>query len=616
MTLNLLPMPQRLTLSGGTFSASDRQLILLDSRAPQNLRFSAGRLQQAMRARLGLTWELVASSSVPQALIAATLRLAPDKVKRPQGYDLSITPGGILIEAHDEPGSFYGVCTLAQIVDQSGAQLPCLHIKDWPDFPVRGLMFDVSRDKVPTMDAVFGIVDMLASWKVNQFQLYTEHTFAYRNHPEIWANASPFTGQEIMELDAYCRERYVELVPNQNSFGHMARWLTHPRYQSLAETMEPFQAPWGMVEAPFSLCPEDPGSLALVRSLYEELLPHFSSRLFNVGCDETFDVGQGRSKQACATRGSGRVYLDFLLNIYREVKAHDRVMQFWGDIIVEHPDLVPELPKDVIALEWGYEADHPFDAHGARFAAAGIPFYVCPGTSSWSSLAGRTTNALGNLQNAAENGLKHGAVGFLNTDWGDRGHWQVLPVSYLGFVAGAAYSWAMDANRALDAVQATSWHAFRDPTGTMGCVAYDLGNVYEVSGLMRHNSSILFWILQRPLAEIPQRYPQATRANLNRALEAVEQAMEPLGKAQMARSDAGLVVHEFAYTARLLRHACRRGLLALAADTSQAASLKRELDQDIREIIADFRHLWLARNRVGGLADSMARLEQLRADYV
>ena len=98
-------------------------------------------------------------------------------------------------------------------------------------------------------------------------------------------------------------------------------------------------------------------------------------------------------------------------------------MQFWGDIILEHPQLVPELPRDVFALEWGYEADHPFAEHGALFSKAGIPFYVCPGTSSWNSIAGRTKNALENQLNAARSGLEHGAVGFLNTDWGDNGHW-------------------------------------------------------------------------------------------------------------------------------------------------------------------------------------------------
>ena len=68
-------------------------------------------------------------------------------------------------------------------------------------------------------------------------------------------------------------------------------------------------------------------------------------------------------------------------------------MQCWGDIVLEHPELIPELPRDATALNWGYEADHPFDDEGAKFARAGIDFQVCPGTSAWLSLGGRTQNS-------------------------------------------------------------------------------------------------------------------------------------------------------------------------------------------------------------------------------
>ena len=53
------------------------------------------------------------------------------------------------------------------------------------------------------------------------------------------------TGEEILALDAYCRERFIELVPNQNSFGHMERWLPLARYADLAETHDWFDTPWG-----------------------------------------------------------------------------------------------------------------------------------------------------------------------------------------------------------------------------------------------------------------------------------------------------------------------------------------------------------------------------------
>ena len=218
----------------------------------------------------------------------------------------------------------------------------------------------------------------------------------------------------------------------------------------------------------------------------------------------------------------------------------------------------------------------------------------------------------GNLLNAAENGLKHGATGYLNTDWGDSGHWQMLPVSYLGFAMGAAYSWALDANRDLDAAATVSRHAFRDPTGAMGRVAYDLGNVYKAGGLVPSNGSALFWTLQWTLQTI--RGYSVPPAALDCWREAVKTAILPIGRAGMARPDAALITREYEHTARLLRHACGRGLLALGQ--GDEARLRRELDADMGEIIEEYRSLWLARNRPGGLEDSVGLLERARADYV
>ncbi|HSD83680.1 MAG TPA: beta-N-acetylhexosaminidase, partial [Anaerolineae bacterium] len=490
--------------------------------------------------------------------------------------------------------------------------LPGLHIVDWPDFPVRGVMLDISRDKVPMLETTKALIDRLASWKINQFQLYTEHTFAYRRHPDVWAKASPFTGEEILELDAFCRERHVELVPNQNTFGHMHRWFELPRYAPLAEALNGFDFPWGHSTEPFSLCPLDPGSLALVTELFDELLPHFTSQLLNVGCDETFDVGQGRSRAECDQVGTGRVYLDYLLKVYREVKARNHIMQFWGDIIVQYPQLISELPKDAIALEWGYEAHHPFDERGAQFAQAGLPFYVCPGTSSWNSLGGRTANALGNLQSAAETGLKHGAIGYLNTEWGDNGHWQTAPISYLGFGLGAAYSWAWEANRAADVPRVIGQFAFDDPAGNFGRVAYDLGEVYHTLGIEPHNSSVLFWMLQWPLKEVGEGYRETvTPETLQAALAAIDRAMAPLNEAQSRRADASLLRREFELAARMMRHAAQRGLYATGAPDRSVT----ELNHDLGEIIEEYQAVWLLRNRPGGLSDSVARLERSRRDY-
>ncbi len=618
--LLLLPAPRRILRSAGQYTLAGGKLILLQGAEPAALRPIARRIQAAL-AGLGLRWETAAGPATPPALVGLTLRLGsrPDDAPGTQGYALSIRPEGMAIEAASAAGLFYGVCTLAQIVDQAGPgrAVPCLEIIDWPDFPARGVMLDVSRDKVPSMATLYRLIEMLAGWKINQIQLYTEHTFAYRSHPEVWAAASPITGEEIMDLDAFCRDRFIELVPNQNSFGHLERWLRHPRYLALAEIRGEIMTPWGPFRGPYSLCPSDPGSLDLLREMYDELLPHFSSRMFNVGCDETWDLGQGRSHELCAERGAPQVYLDFLLKIQAEVHVRGHVMQFWADIVNQHPELIPDALRASIALEWGYEADHPFEQHVAGFAQAGVPFYVCPGTSTWCSLAGRTDNALGNLQNAAAHGRRAGAIGYLNTDWGDRGHWQSLPVSYLGFAGGAAYGWSLEGNCDVDMARATSLHAFRDPTGTMGRVAYDLGNVHRAAGVEPQNSSILFGILADPFAKLDtnRHARKLTPAGLDCAEEAIDAAVAPLAHERMAADDAALIRDEFALTERLLRHAVRRGQLWLAGDAPAASRWRYELDQDMQAIIARYQSAWLARNRPGGLATSVARFEAVRADY-
>jgi len=473
-------------------------------------------------------------------------------------------------------------------------------------------MLDISRDRVPTLKTTRDLIDRLASWKINQFQLYTEHTFAYLNHPEVWAKASPFTGEEILELDAYCRDRHIELVPNQNSFGHMHRWFEHARYAPLAEAPDGFDFPWGdHSDGPFSLCPIDPGSLTLVTGLFDELLPHFTSKTFNVGCDETFDLGQGRSRAECDRVGTGRVYVDYLRKVYQAVTERDHIMQFWGDIIVQYPELIPELPRDAIALDWGYEANYPFDEHGAQFARAGLTFYVCPGTSSWNSIGGRTDNALGNLRSAAENGLKHGASGYLNTDWGDNGHWQALSMSELGFAMGAAYSWAWEANRAVDVPRVVSRCVFDDPSGNFGRVAYDLGNVYQALGFVPHNSSVLFWMLQWPLAQLADYREAVSPETLHAVLAAIDRALAPLQETRSTRADVDLLKREFELAGWMLRHAARRGLLAIGAPIVAAT----DLDRDLNAIEREYEAVWLTRQRPGGLSDSVARLERSRRDY-
>jgi hypothetical protein len=615
----LLPYPQSLTEKEGRAQLSGRRLIALAVPVPNLLFFTARQAQTALAEHANVDWTIIGGAAVPGDEIGLLITLNETRGK-PQSYRLTIGDHRIRIEAHDLAGAFYGVQTLIQLLQQFGSNLPALEIDDWFDLPARGVLLDISRDKVPTMTTLYGVVNLLASWKINQLQLYTEHTFAYHNHPLVWTNSSPMTADQILALDAYCRERYVDLVPNQNCFGHMHRWFKHQRYMPLAESPTGFTDPWGnRRNTPFSLDPTNPASLKLIHELFAELLPNFTSHLVNVNCDETFDLGQGRSRGLCEEKGTGRVYLDFLLEIHRYIKSCGlTTMQYWGDIVGHYPALLADLPPGAIALEWGYEADHPFDKKTEAFADAEISFYVCPGTSSWLSLSGRTDNCVENIRNAVRNGLKHGAIGILNTDWGDRGHWQQLPISYLGWAYGAALGWAYERNTDLDLPAVLDRFAFQDQAGVIGKLVYDLGNAYQKLGILIPNSSVLHFAYDIPMdtlsiSKLPQPWAERIRkvqrfpSKLRATIDYISDTVFALDRSQMARPDAGLIKEELQLTADMLQHGARRLLGSLDRTINTA-----DLLVEFRAITETYRCLWLARNRPGGLNDSLGRMTDKR----
>lgn len=616
--LVLLPIPREIILKGNIYTLPQQGLIAISE---PRLFFEGQEAQSALNHYAHLDWSIIAGKTYDS--IGLKLWLDPN-LSQPQGYKLTISEQGIEVIGKDSAGVFYGICTLRQLLQQYGSSLPMLTIHDWPDFPSRGVMLDVSRDKVPTMDTLQNLIERLASWKINQIQLYMEHTFAYQAHPEVWADASPFTGEEILVLDAFCREHHIELVPNQNSLGHMERWLKYPRYLPLAESPDGFEPPWGGHSPPTTLNPLDPGSIQLIAGLYEELIPHFTSLKFNVGGDEPWELGKGKSKPEFEKRG-GRVYLEYLLKLYDLVSKHGRQTQFWADIIVHYPDLVSELPKDIIALPWGYEggeaAAKEWERQCSMIASAGISLYICPGTSSWNSLVGRTDNAIDNCRITAEIGRKYGAIGYLITDWGDNGHWQPLPVSYTGFAYGAAVSWGYEANKNLDMIPALNHFAFEDSAGVMGKIAYDLGNIYKIIGPEHINGQILATTLQISHQNIQRAMegyqkwggttPDARAETLQRTLAEFDSILQPINQAAMQRNDHTLIKQEFQQAVKLMKHAARRLLMFQEVGDDTPATLLDEL----KSLIAQQQTNWLERNRVGGLADSLKQFDTLLKEY-
>ena len=538
-------------------------------------------------------------------------------------YRLTIGGRGITLEGGDGAALAYGIYTLASWLaggakaSQGGWRVPTVRIDDWADFPVRAVMLDISRDKVPTLQTLHELIDALAVAKINQLQLYTEHTFAYHRHERVWRDASPLHAHEVSALDRYCAERFIELVPNQNSLGHFHRWLIHQPYRKLAECPEGIEHPFSPTREPFSLCSTDPAVFALLSDLYAQLLPCFQSRSFNVGLDEAFDLGACRSATAAAARGKNALLVDYVAQVRALAASHGRSIQYWADMFLGETPPLDQLATDDLLLLWGYEADHPFEAECALLAQAGMNFYVCPGTSSWNSFVGRTSNALGNLRAAARAGRASGAGGYLITDWGDNGHHQPLAISQLPLCAGAAMAWSGSAaeEASIDTLARASDGIFKTPG--LGAILAALGDAHLLSGACPKNSTAPFNLGVRPTRPLDHAAQRGiTVEGLHEASALAGGAIEQLKRLEIDGTPGGDHRAELTLAAELFQLGCRIGIARL--EQGGALSLaaipvptKAALALELERLIAAHRQLWPLRNRPGGLEDSIARFTPL-----
>ena len=411
-------------------------------------------------------------------------------------------------------------------------------------------------------------------------------------HEDVWAEASPLTPDDVDWLQALCRAHGIELAPNQNTFGHFERWIAHPAYRDYAESPDGFTTPWGDRRAVGSVLKPDAASLRLVTGLLDELLPRFDSPFVNIGCDETFELGQGASRDRCRREGLGKVYTDFVTNIMDHVERRfGKRCMFWGDILLNHPEQISRLPGDAVALEWGYEADHPFARDARRFAEAGLDFLLCPGTSSWRSFAGRTENMAANISAAARHARDEGARGLLLADWGDCGHLQLEEVSAPALAWCGLQAWNP---RTADWTDALAWSdqvVFGGQSGDTAAWA-DLGRAGTALDWTPSNSNAFFHLFRNRPAD-HARLRAIPRSALERTLDELDELRPPAPPRegwQHTRDNLRLA---------LLREIDRRD------GTRRARSLEARA-------LATHERLWRQRNREGGLAESLSMYTDTR----
>lgn len=483
-----------------------------------------------------------------------------------------------------------------------------------PSFERRCYLLDVSRDRVPTLETLGWLIDVLAALRYNELQLYIEHTFAFAGHDMVWEHASPYTRSDLSWIRARAAGAGIDLVVNTNTFGHMERWLRHDAYRDRAEC--PAGAP-GMLGN--SLRP--PGCLAptgenatFATQLVRELHDVVGGNRVMVGGDEPFELGRGVSSDMVARRGRGDVYRRHLGDIMRPLIADGLEVMFWGDQFRRDPDSVAWIPAGATCVVWNYEAPAaepvalprsvvdalglPDDAHLGCAAHARLliestkPFWVACGTSSWNTLIGRNQNAAANIADTASVGHRGGANGFMVADWGDNGHWQPLAVSLPSIVRGAVAAWsAPDDGSDVDVGPVVDEVLAAEP-GT-GALIDRLGNIGESLGAHTTNGSpVCGAVISLPFPTIGTPDQVAVEA----ALDAVQHAITRFDGVPIGGPRGAVIAAELAAICRVALIGLRR----LAGHTPD--------EDEIDSVVAAQRNAWLGSSRHGGLSDSLLLL--------
>lgn len=413
--LTLIPKVKTLTVNPGTLKT---KAILPDTAT------SSPRLNKAL-------------TKLPSSPDGASLTVTYGNTDG-EGYSLVVTQDAIAISAESERGAFWAIQTLRQLF--AADTVPCLSIQDRPDFKYRGFYHDMTRGKVATVETLKRLIDTMAYYKMNALQLYVEHVFEFEECRDLNPLTSYLTGAELDELREYCKDNFIVFEPSLATFGHMFEILNQEKYHSL-RVLKDYQnnvCRWSDRMGHHTIDPTLPESLALVKSLIDQYGAHFDSPYFNICCDETFDLRRSYPKEE-----EGKLYIDFVKNIIAHVKSREKSVMMWADILLQHPDYITELPEDTIFLNWSY-GPNPSEQNVAAFRNLNRTQIVCPGTTSWSRFCENTEREEANIIKMAEYGYKYGALGLLNTNWGDYGNPASIEMALYGTVLGAAKSWAID----------------------------------------------------------------------------------------------------------------------------------------------------------------------------
>ena len=484
--VHILPTPQQVVTAEGHF-VWDENVVLTydasDAEISQIVTMWRSDLEQISPNRILFTRGVIQGKHFIELIKTDHLGVSENE---DQAYRLTINPNFIRMEATTNTGLFYATQSLKQLyryaylkTNGGAINLPCMTITDWPNFKIRAWQDDISRGPIVSIDYLKRLIPQLAECKLNAFSLYTEHTFKTQCHPDV-APTDAFTAEEIKELEDFCRPYHIQIIGNQQCFGHFEEILCNPFYSHLADT-------------PGNLNPANEDTYRFLEDHLREVARAYKSAYFNINCDETESLGQGYARAYVDSVGQTTAYYQHVNRVNRMLRPHRKRVMMWGDIAADHPEIIEHLDSDLFLIAWSYDGRDNFNDFLKPYVASGHKFFVAPGVSLSERVWPKHYEFKANITNLCRDGYRNGAIGVINTCWDDFGE-SLTNCALYGLALGAETSWNAVATKNRDTEINFTAHF-------LGCLSDDIcKHLDELSEWTKIDGIGMFTAFTEPMA--------------------------------------------------------------------------------------------------------------------
>jgi len=366
----IVPQPESLTVARGEFKLTASTVIWTDAASADIARRFAASLAPAT----GLTIP-VRIGAAPAAGIVLTRDARLARLGA-EGYELTVTPRRLAIRGRERAGVFYALQTVRQLlpaeifreakVDSIAWTVPALRIVDRPRFTWRGAHLDVGRHFMPK-EFVKKYIDLLALQKMNSFHWHLTEDQGWRleirKYPRLtdvgawrtqtivghqpgsdsttWQydgqrHGGYYTQDDVREIVAYARDRFVNVVPEIEMPGHALAAIA--AYPELGVTGQPADVGmrWGVYA---NILNADESTITFMQDVLTEVMALFPGRFIHIGGDEadkalwkTSPRIQDRIREL-GLKDEHELQSWFIRRIDAFLTAHDRRLVGWDEIL-------------------------------------------------------------------------------------------------------------------------------------------------------------------------------------------------------------------------------------------------------------------------------------------